>query len=132
MSTDPPYYDNIPYADCSDFFYVWMRLSLGNLRSQLFPGLFATLLTPKTDELVASLLRHQGSRDGAKRFFEEGLGKSFVKIREDQDQGYPLTVYYAFKQTESDDDLVDEVGKSSQEPSAFVSTGWETMLTSSV
>lgn len=129
VSTDPPYYDNIPYADCSDYFYVWMRLSLSNLRSQLVSGLFATLLTPKTDELVASLLRHQGSRDGAKRFFEEGLGKSFVLIREDQDQDYPLTVYYAFKQTESDDDSADEGGNSSQETSAFASTGWETMLT---
>jgi putative DNA methylase len=120
ISTDPPYYDNIGYADLSDFFYVWLRRSL----SGVFPELFATLLTPKAQELIASPHRHGGNRDTAQQFFEQGLGAAFAKMREQQDPPFPLTVYYAFKQTEDDDSTDDaEAGTT-----AAISTGWETML----
>jgi putative DNA methylase len=93
VCTDPPYYDNIGYADLSDFFYLWLRRSL----SRVTPSLFATVVTPKTQELIASSQRHEGSREKAQAFFEEGLGKAFTKMRGMQDLEYPLTVYYAFK-----------------------------------
>ena len=120
ISTDPPYYDNICYADLSDFFYVWLRRSIG----RLYPDLFSTLLAPKAQELVATPYRFGGNRKKAEEFFEEGLGKAFVRMREAANQGYPLTVYYAFKQAEHEDDQ--------SEPSngtvISASTGWETML----
>ncbi len=112
ISTDPPYYDNIGYAELSDFFYVWLRRSLGDV----FPDLCGTLQTPKTPELVATPYRFGGSRAKAEAFFEEGLGKAFVQMRANVHPDYPLTVYYAFKQAET----VDEQGTAS--------TGWETML----
>jgi len=120
MCTDPPYYDNIGYADLSDFFYIWLRRSLGTV----YPRLFSTLLTPKVQELIATPYRHDGSKAKAKTFFEQGLGSAFDSMRETQVHGFPLTVYYAFKQAEmkeardSDGNLV----------SALTSTGWETML----
>ena len=117
FSTDPPYYDNIGYADLSDFFYVWLRRSL----SGLYPDLFSTLLVPKTQELVATAYRFGGNRQQAQEFFEDGFGRAFVQMRESQQSDYPLTVYYAFKQAESSDD-----GDSGDVGHA--STGWETML----
>ena len=94
ISTDPPYYDNVPYADLSDFFYVWLRRSL----NKVYPDLFSTLLVPKSQELVADQIRHNG-RERAQEFFEEGLRKAFIRMREIQHHSYPLTVYYAFKQS---------------------------------
>lgn len=119
VCTDPPYYDNIGYADLSDFFYVWLRRSIG----KLYPGLFSTLLTPKAQELVATPYRFEGSKEKAEMFFEEGLGKALEHLRRAQNPGYPLTLFYAFKQAESEEDEENEDGKPS-----VSSTGWETML----
>lgn len=113
VSTDPPYYDNIGYADLSDFFYVWLRRSL----SAVYPEEFSTLLVPKSQELIATPYRFDGDRKKAEGFFESGLGKVFERLHATQDPRFPLTVYYAFKQAES---TVDGVA----------STGWETMLQS--
>ncbi|MFH2055604.1 MAG: DUF1156 domain-containing protein, partial [bacterium] len=112
VATDPPYYDNIGYADLSDFFYVWLRRSIG----QRFPTLFSTLLTPKSEELIASPYRHEGSKGKATAFFEEGLAKAFERMRKEHAEEYPLTLFYAFKQAET------------QKDGDTVSTGWETML----
>ncbi len=117
VATDPPYYDNIGYADLSDFFYVWLRRSIG----KIYPQLFSTLLVPKAQELVATPYRFGGSREKAQRFFEEGLGKAFAQARGAQNPGLPLTLFYAFKQAES------EQGEDENDV-ALVSTGWETML----
>jgi putative DNA methylase len=117
-STDPPYYDNIGYADLSDFFYAWLRPSL----KDVYPRLMSTVQVPKTDELVATPYRFGGDRSMARHFFEEGLGRAFTVIFAAQDPAYPFTVYYAFKQTETDDPGDDE------NEEAQVSTGWETML----
>ncbi|MBW2049978.1 MAG: DUF1156 domain-containing protein, partial [Deltaproteobacteria bacterium] len=119
ISTDPPYYDNIGYADLSDFFYVWLRRSLG----KVYPDLFSTMLVPKAEELVATPYRFDGDRQKAKIFFETGLKKAFEKMRGDSHSDYPLAVYYAFKQAESSTKTRDSNGKQ-----AFASTGWETML----
>jgi putative DNA methylase len=97
VSTDPPYYDNVPYADLSDFFYIWLRRSL----QTLYPELFGTLLVPKVQELVAEPFRH-GGREAAQTFFETGLHKVFDRILIAHHPAYPLTIYYAFKQSESD------------------------------
>jgi putative DNA methylase len=113
ISTDPPYYDNIGYADLSDFFFVWLRRSLG----KIFPDIFSTLLTPKNQELVALQYRFDGNMKDAERFFEDGLHKALIQIRKKQDARYPLTVYYAYKQAEEDK------GNRGQ-----ASTGWEVML----
>ncbi len=124
ISTDPPYYDNIGYADLSDFFYVWLRRSL----RRLYPDLFSTLLVPKKQELIAAPYRFTDSDEGtrkeqAQRFFEKGLGEAFSRMRAAQAPGYPLTVYYAFKQSEAaGDDDEESVGV------GVSSTGWETML----
>ncbi|HMQ35173.1 MAG TPA: DUF1156 domain-containing protein, partial [Chloroflexaceae bacterium] len=128
ISTDPPYYDNVPYADLSDFFYVWLRASLKNI----YPELMGTLLVPKAAELVANSLRH-GGREAAQRFFEEGLLKVFGRIRAAQSVDYPLTVYYAFKQAESDGNDGDNNEEAANNPKSKTqnlqsSTGWETML----
>lgn len=120
IATDPPYYDNIGYADLSDYFYIWLRRSLATL----YPSLFSTLLTPKTQELIATPFRHEGSRELAQSFFEEGLGKAFSRMHDLQYQDYPTTVFYAFKQTETDDDN----GEEPSLPVSTASTGWETML----
>jgi putative DNA methylase len=116
VSTDPPYYDNIGYADLSDFFYVWLRRSLGDV----YPELFGTLLTPKTAELVATPYRFGGDKAKAEAHFETGLGSAFERIRQIADPSVPVTVYYAFKQTESG-------GDDGPQPRT-ASTGWETML----
>ncbi len=118
LSTDPPYYDNIGYADLSDFFYVWMRKSLRST----YPDIFATILVPKTRELIASAYRHS-SKGAAKEFFESGMLKTFRKIRDFVIDEYPITVYYAFKQQ-------DAGHASSGQTSGTSSTGWETMLES--
>lgn len=111
ISTDPPYYDNIDYADLSDFFYIWLRSSMRNI----YPTLFTTLLVPKAQELIASPYRFDNDREKARRFFEKGLEHVFTNLHSNAHPAYPLTVYYAFKQSESDIQ-----GKAS--------TGWETML----
>lgn len=112
ISTDPPYYDNIGYADLSDYFYVWMRNSL----QEVYPNVFSTMLVPKAPELIASPYRFDGDSEAANEHFENGLHKAFAQIRVVHTKEYPLTVFYAFKQSEFD----------IQEGSA--STGWETML----
>jgi putative DNA methylase len=122
ISTDPPYYDNIGYADLSDFFYVWLRRSL----AAIYPQLFTTLLTPKERELIAAAARHDGSKEKARNFFEGGLGKAFSSLIAVHNKEYPLSVFYAFKQTESEDDLAEEADFADEAVS--VSTGWETML----
>ena len=121
ISTDPPYYDNIGYADLSDFFYVWLRPTL----KQVYPKLMGTMLVPKSEELVATPYRFDGDRGKARAFFEEGLGKAFERMREMQNPDYPLTVYYAFKQSETVENGDDECDESNN---AHASTGWETML----
>ena len=113
VSTDPPYYDNIGYADLSDFFYVWLRRCLGSV----YPDVCATLLVPKAQELVATPYRFDGDRNQAEEFFEFGLNRVFERLRDVQEERFPLTLYYAFKQAETTDRGV-------------ASTGWETMLQS--
>ncbi|HVL40316.1 MAG TPA: DUF1156 domain-containing protein, partial [Fimbriimonadaceae bacterium] len=112
-ATDPPYYDNIGYADLSDFFYVWLRRSLKTVH----PDLFSTLLVPKSQELVATPYRFGGDRGAAEKHFESGIGIAFEQMRESQAPGFPLTVIYAFKQAEESDGV-----------GSRASTGWETML----
>ena len=111
VSTDPPYYDNIGYADLSDFFYVWLRQSL----RQIFPDLFATLSTPKAEELVATPYRH-GTRAKAEEFFLNGMTHSIQRLAESIHPAFAVTIYYAFKQSESKGDV------------GIASTGWETFL----
>ena len=98
VSTDPPYYDNIGYADLSDFFYVWLRRSL----KPVFPDLFATLAVPKAEELVATPYRH-GSKEKAEAFFLDGMTQAMHRLAEQAHPAFPVTIYYAFKQSESDD-----------------------------
>jgi putative DNA methylase len=126
ISTDPPYYDNIGYADLSDFFYVWLRRSL----LKIYPQIFSTLLVPKAQELIAAPYRFDGDRSKAQQFFEGGLEQAFAQMRKAQNPVYPLTVYYAFKQAESDADEDDSAEESSNGgvTKATASTGWETML----
>jgi putative DNA methylase len=111
VSTDPPYYDNVPYADLSDFFYVWLRKPLRNV----FPDLFATLAVPKDDELVATSYRH-GGKDKAEAFFLAGMTGAMQNLAALSHPAFPVTIYYAFKQAEKEN----ETGSSS--------TGWETFL----
>jgi putative DNA methylase len=111
VSTDPPYYDNIGYADLSDFFYVWLRRSL----RPLFPELFGTLVVPKAQELVATPYRH-GGRDAAERFFLDGMTQTMHRLAERAHSAFPVTIYYAFKQSET------------ETAEGTTSTGWETFL----
>lgn len=111
VSTDPPYYDNIGYADLSDFFYVWLRRSLKGI----YPSLFATLAVPKAEELIASPHRH-GSTGKAEAFFLDGMTQAMHNLAEKAHPAFPVTIYYAFKQS----DTTGEAGTSS--------TGWETFL----
>ncbi len=113
VCTDPPYYDNIGYADLSDFFYVWLRRSLGGQ----YGDLFSTLLTPKATELIATPYRHGGDRRVAQSEFEKGFGDAFACLARILTNDVPMTIFYAFKQTE-------RVGNEN----AATSTGWETML----
>src|SRR5690606_21566188 len=112
ISTDPPYYNNIGYSDLSDFFYVWLRNSL----RATFPALLATVATPKTEELVATPYRH-GSSESAEEFFLDGIHQAIRRLAEHAHPAFPVSIYYAFKQSES----TREIGTSS--------TGWETFLT---
>ena len=111
VSTDPPYYDNIGYADLSDFFYVWLRRSL----KPVFPELFATLAVPKAEELVATPYRH-GSKEAAEAFFLRGMTHALRQLSKQAHFALPVTIYYAFKQSEAKGD------------SGVTSTGWETFL----
>lgn len=117
--TDPPYYDNVGYADLSDFFYVWLRRCLNDV----YPSLFSTLLTPKTQELVATPYRFNGDRKKAEHHFEVGLGSAFTNVRTIASMTSPTTVYYAYKQTEGH-----EAGARGRV--VPTSTGWETFLES--
>ncbi len=110
ISSDPPYYDNISYADLSDFFYVWLRSSL----KQFFPTLFSTLTVPKSEELVATPSRH-GSKEKADTFFLNGMTQAIHQLAEQAHPAFPVTIYYAFKQSET-------------EKEGTVSTGWEIFL----
>ncbi len=111
ISTDPPYYANIGYADLSDYFYVWLRKPLG----AVYPELFATVATPKAEELVASPYRHKNVH-AAEEFFLGGMTQAMQRLEEQAHPAFPVTIYYAFKQTETDTD------------EATASTGWETFL----
>jgi putative DNA methylase len=111
VSADPPYYDNIGYADLSDFFYVWLRRSL----KPVFPDLFATLAVPKTGELVATAYRH-GNKEKAAAFFLDGMTQAMHHLAKQAHPAFPVTIYYAFKQSESENDA------------GTASTGWETFL----
>jgi putative DNA methylase len=111
FSTDPPYYDNIGYADLSDFFYVWIRRS----QRTSFPDLFATVAVPKAEELVATPYRH-GGRDRAEAFFLEGMTQAMHSLVQQGHPAFPVTIYYAFKQSENETEA------------GTASTGWETFL----
>ena len=119
VSTDPPYYDNIGYADLSDFFYVWLRRSL----QTIFPDLFATLAVPKAEELVATPYRH-GSKEKAEAFFLNGMTQAMRRLAEQTHPAFPVTIYYAFKQSESARKT--NAGETPALPG--ISTGWETFL----
>ena len=110
VSTDPPYYDNIGYAELSDFFYVWLRRAL----KPVFPPLFATLTVPKAEELVATPYRH-GDKAKAEAFFLDGMTAAMHNIAEKAHGAYPVSIYYAFKQSETKGDTTS-------------STGWETFV----
>lgn len=110
VSTDPPYYDNIGYSDLSDYFYIWLRRSLRDV----YPELFASILVPKADELVANPYRHNG-KDGAEEFFERSFERVFTRAREAASNDFPIAVFYAFKQAELNQEGV-------------ASTGWATIL----
>jgi putative DNA methylase len=111
VSTDPPYYDNIGYADLADFFYVWLRRSLRDVH----PELFGTMVTPKSSELIATPYRHE-SKEAADEYFEDGFVEVFTRANEINPPDVPMTLFYAFKQAESQDD------------GGIASTGWSTML----
>ncbi|PTQ88235.1 DUF1156 domain-containing protein [Agitococcus lubricus] len=110
VSTDPPYYDNIGYADLSDFFYVWLRRAL----RPVYPNLFATMAVPKDEELVATPYRH-GSKEKAEKFFLDGMTEAMHRLAEQAHPAFPTTIYYAFKQSDTTD-----IGTGN--------TGWETFL----
>lgn len=110
VSTDPPYYDNIGYADLSDFFYVWLRRPLKNV----FPELFATVSVPKAEELVATPFRH-GNKMSAEVFFLKGMTEAMHRLSAQVHPAFPTTIYYAFKQSDTTD-------------AGTGNTGWETFL----
>lgn len=115
VSTDPPYYDNIGYADLSDYLYVWLRQSLRHT----YPKLFSTMLVPKHEELVATPYRENRGKAGARDFFEEGMFQTFKQVYEYSRDDVPVTIYYAFKQSETETE---------NDVESTASTGWETML----
>ncbi|QAA75940.1 MAG: Adenine-specific DNA methylase containing a Zn-ribbon [Candidatus Bipolaricaulis sibiricus] len=125
VSTDPPYYDNIGYAALSDFFYVWLRRTVG----ELYPDLFGTILVPKAPELVAAPERFGGDRHKAREHFEQGFRRAFAVLREKMDPRFPLTVYYAFKQDDEESGADEEEGSGGGKGHRLDrTTGWETML----
>ncbi len=111
VATDPPYFDNVPYADLSDFFYIWLRRSL----KRILPDLFTTVTVPKADELVAFAYRHK-DKDDAGKFFMDGMREAMRRLVEQAHPGVPVSIFYAFRQSESDTE------------DGTVSTGWETFL----
>ena len=113
VSTDPPYYDNIGYADLSDYFYIWLRSSL----KDTYPNLFSTMMVPKAEELVATPYHFGGDSKIAREFFENGMQEACRKIFLYASDDYPISIYYAYKQSETD------------KKRGTISTGWETMLT---
>jgi len=117
VSTDPPYYDNIGYADLSDYFYIWLRRNLRDV----YPELFSTMLVPKAEELVATPYHFGGSADKAKEFFEDGMLATCKQIYKYSRDDLPVTIYYAYKQSDSGKD---------KDNKKQASTGWETMLSS--
>jgi putative DNA methylase len=140
VSTDPPYYDNVGYADLSDFFYVWLRPAL----KPVFSDLFATLGTPKAEELVATPYRH-GSKEKAEAFFLEGMTQAMHRLTEQSHAAFPVTIYYAFKQQENRkqevgnrNEKIENSSGAESSTSSFLpsissflaptSTGWETFL----
>jgi putative DNA methylase len=110
FSTDPPYYDNIGYADLSDFFYTWLPRTL----KPVFPNIFATVAVPKAEELVATPYGH-GSKEKAETFFLHGMTQAMHRLAEQTHSAFPVTIYYAFKQSETKGE-------------GTASTGWETFL----
>lgn len=116
VSTDPPYYDNVPYADLSDFFYVWLRRSLRSV----FPEFFSTVAVPKIGELVAFAYRHADGKPGAERYFLHGMTEAMHRLVDSAHPVFPVTIYYAFRQAEEED----EEGRAS--------TGWETFLAATI
>lgn len=126
VSTDPPYYDNIGYAALSDFFYVWLRRTIGDQ----YPDLFKTILVPKAPELIAAPERFSGDKIKAKEHFETGFRKAFTTLQEKMDPRFPLTVYYAFKQEDeqSGSDDADNGDGEGTSNGVDLTTGWETLL----
>jgi putative DNA methylase len=122
VSTDPPYYNNIPYADLMDFFYVWMKKNL----EPYFPEIIKTLLTPKAEELVANEFRFEGDKEKAREHFEGGFKRAFTVLKNAMDERFPMTIYYAFKQEEEEE--VDETEDSTSTNQISLTTGWETIL----
>jgi putative DNA methylase len=121
VSTDPPYYDNMSYAALSDFFYVWLRRTVGTLH----PDVCQTILVPKTPELIADPHRFGGVAEKAKEHFESGFRKTFTFLRDRLDARFPLTVYYAFKQEDEEEGGGDD---DESNGSVDLTTGWETLL----
>lgn len=113
VCTDPPYYDNIGYSDLADYFYVWLRQTLRSV----YPDLLATMATPKADEMIATPYRHGGSSSSAEEFFRNRFVDAFRSMADNHASSHPLTLFYAFKQSESSEKL-----------SGTYSTGWATML----
>jgi putative DNA methylase len=116
ISTDPPYYDNIAYADLSEYFYVWLRRTLYSI----YPALFATLAVPKAEELVATPYRH-GGKENAEKFFLDGMTRAMSRIAHQTHPAFPVTIYYAFRQKEKKGDLANAT-----------STGWQTFLDATI
>lgn len=126
VSTDPPYYDMVGYAVLSDFFYAWLRRTIGDR----YPDLFNTIVVPKAQELTASSERFDGNKERAKAHFESGFRKAFTTLRDKMDVRFPLTVYYAFKQSDEsigDDDNGTD-GNETSNNRIDSTTGWETLL----
>lgn len=111
ISTDPPYYDNVPYSNLSDFFYIWLRRNINNI----YPDLFKTMVVPRSEELVATASRH-GGKEGAQKYFMDGMSKAIKNIASQAHPAAPITIYYAFKQSET------TTGKGTSSP------GWESFL----
>src|SRR5690606_27862228 len=118
ISTDPPYYDNIGYADLSDFFYVWLRQSIG----KIYPNLFGTVITPKQPELVVAAHRFEYDKTRAEEHFLSGIRQTFRNMTKHGNYQYPTTIFYAFKQSEG------EASENEDDVTSVASTGWEVML----
>lgn len=115
VATDPPYYDNIGYADLSDYFYIWLRHCL----KETYPDVLSTMLVPKKEELIATPYRFEGGMPEAKAFFESGMLSACKQICQYTSPDYPVTIFYAFKQSDTE-----KVGSETK----TASSGWETML----